>query len=237
MKGYIRKIINISPVDGPGNRMVVFLQGCNFDCKYCHNPETIEIANKDMNGVSLMAVREVVDKVLFYKDFLAGVTISGGECTVQYDFLIELAKELSFLGISVYIDTNGNFGKSKREELCRYSDKFMLDVKSFDLNEHVELTGVSNNNVIENLKELLSVGKIYEVRTVIVPDIIDNERNVKEISKIIASYDKSVRYKLITFRNHGVRDILKNTPSPEYEYMIKLKGIAEKEGLKNIILV
>ncbi|MCT4632637.1 MAG: radical SAM protein [Firmicutes bacterium] len=237
MKGFIRNIIEISPVDGPGNRTVIFLQGCNFNCMYCHNPETIEIVNSASDDVKEMDTKEVLEIVLKNRSFIRGVTISGGECTVQFPFLIELLKEFSQAGISAYVDTNGHFNSEQRELLIKFCDKIMLDVKESSEEKHKFLTGVSNVKVLENLEALLKVDKIYEVRTVIVPMILDNENTVKSVSEIISKYDSGIRYKLIKFRNHGVRKELKNISSPSDEYMVKLKGIAENEGLKNIIIV
>ncbi len=86
MEGFVRKILNSSAVDGPGNRMVIFLQGCNLNCTYCHNPETIDIIKEAHDSIQIMKPEDILERVLKVKPFISGVTFSGGECTLQYDF-------------------------------------------------------------------------------------------------------------------------------------------------------
>ncbi len=80
----------------------------------------------------------------------------------------------------------------------------MVDVKSFDNEEHKMLTKRNNDMVLKNVRYLASINKLYEIRTVIVPDLLDNEKNVFEISKLIASLDSNIRYKLIKYRPMGL---------------------------------
>lgn len=237
MKGYVRNIIPFSSVDGPGNRTVLFLQGCNLDCLYCHNPETIEFATVDklIEGVELVDHIEIVDRLIKYSGFTKGVTISGGECTSQYKFLIEICKELKNRGLEVYLDTNGLLKHEKFVTLCEYVDKFMFDIKSFDENEHIMLTGSSNKAILENLRYALDIDKVFEVRTVIVPKVLNNFRNVVKVSKMISGHN--VRYKIIKFRNKGVRDCLKGVKSPSDDYMSELRRVATSYGVKDILIV
>ncbi|PAB57247.1 YjjW family glycine radical enzyme activase [Anaeromicrobium sediminis] len=274
MKALVNKIIPFSFVDGEGNRFSIFLQGCNFDCSYCHNPETINLCiscsscvdkcpvgalKKDQKvfydkdkcincdecikvcahgstpKASKLSVDEIVEQIQVVGPFLSGITISGGECTLQRDFIIELAKKVKPMGLTVFVDTNGYLPIWKDRELLDNIDKVMLDVKSFNGEEHVALTKKANDSVLENLKILLEKKKIYEVRTVIVPKLLDNENNVKNISKIISNIDENVRYKLIKYRPLGVRiDKLKGS-TPEDEYMKKLMDMARVNGCKNVI--
>ena len=77
----------------------------------------------------------------------------------------------------------------------------MIDVKSMDEEEHIKVTGLKNDTVLKNVKYLLDLDKIYEIRTVIAPNL-DNENTVREASKIIK--DKC-KYKFNIYRHHGVR--------------------------------
>lgn len=237
MKGYIRNIIPFSSVDGPGNRTVLFLQGCNLNCLYCHNPETIEFASevKAIDGVEFIDHIEVVERMIKYKGFTKGFTISGGECTSQYEFLCEICKELKNRGVEVYLDTNGLLPHEKFVRLCGVVDKFMFDVKSYDEVEHIMLTGSSNKIILQNLQYALDMDKVFEVRTVVVPVVLNNYRNIVKVSKIISGYD--VRYKIIKFRNKGVREKLKDVKSPSTDYMEELKRVAISHGVKDILIV
>lgn len=276
MKAPVNKVVPFSSVDGPGNRIAIFFQGCNFNCLYCHNPETINLCNNCgacikvcpngalniINGkvlweeslclkcdacirecpnlsspkVKYMSVEEILNAIKKYKPFLSGVTVSGGECMLQAAFLAELFKEAKDLNLTCFIDSNGYILFRDLEELLNYTDSVMLDVKSFDDNEHMMLTGKSNKNVLENLIYLANIGKLYEVRTVIVPDILNNYSNVDNISKMISELNKKIRYKLIRFRPLGVRKEMLNVKVPEDELMMELKNIALKNGCENVII-
>src|SRR5690554_6179097 len=111
--GNIHSIETFGAFDGPGLRYVVFLQGCNLRCKFCHNRDTWSTkVNKQLT----------VDEILsdyhrykpFYKD--GGITVSGGEATLQLDFLIELFKRCKEAGIHTCLDTSaGTFTEKKKE--------------------------------------------------------------------------------------------------------------------------
>ena len=238
-KGYVRKIIKFSSIDGPGNRTVIFLQGCNFNCSFCHNPETIKIYNNlntEDSGVKLMTIYEIIDAIDDYRDFIEGITISGGECTVQFDFLLALVMELKRRKYKVIIDTNGSLEISKFQQILHYVDQIIFDLKVFGELEHKKITGQSNRKVKRNIKIAGLNQQIYEIRTVIIPDLIDDVENVREISRFIAQIDKSVQLKLITYRQLGVRDDLLKSKSPSKKYMLKLKSIAKIQGLENVFI-
>ncbi len=238
-KGYVRKIIKFSSIDGPGNRTVIFLQGCNFNCSFCHNPETIKIynnLNNEDSGVKLMTIYEIIDAIDDYRDFIEGVTISGGECTVQFDFLLSLVMELKRRKYKVIIDTNGSLGISKFQQILHYVDQIIFDLKVFGELEHKKITGQSNRKVKRNIKIAGLNQQIYEIRTVIIPDLIDDVKNIREISRFIAQIDKTIQLKLITYRQLGVRDDLLKSKSPTKKYMLNLKSIAKAQGLENVII-
>jgi pyruvate formate lyase activating enzyme len=164
---------------------------CIAECKNLSTPKT-----KDYS------VDELVDEIKKLKPFIQGITVSGGECTLNADFLVELFKAVKKeLNLTCFVDTNGSIDLSKYEELVNLTDKFMIDVKSIDEDEHIKVTGLSNHRVLKNLKYLLDRNKIHEVRTVIAPNL-NNEKTVKEVSKIIK--DKC-KYKLNPYRKYGVR--------------------------------
>lgn len=238
----VNKIIPFSCIDGPGNRMAIFFQGCNFKCTYCHNPETInkciscgrcvkicpvnaleikdgitiwdekkcvscdacirECKNLSTPKTNDYSVDELFEEIKKVSPFIQGITVSGGECTLNAEFLIKLFKKVKTeLNLTCFADTNGSIDLSKYEELVEVTDKFMVDIKSIDEEEHIKITGLSNEIVLKNIKYLLDKEKIYEVRTVIAPNL-NNEKTVREVSKIIK--DKC-KYKFNPYRIYGVR--------------------------------
>ena len=277
MKGILNKIIPFSSVDGPGNRTAIFLQGCNFNCIYCHNPETINVCSNcgacvklcptealrySMNKVRWhkeycsncdnciricnscssakvqeMSVDDVIKEIMNYRAFIQGITVSGGECTLQEEFLIELFTKAKAEGLSCFVDSNGSKEFSKMPELTKLCDGVMLDVKVWDEETHKKYISYDNINVIKNLEYLASINKLYEVRTVVVPEIFNNEETVFMTSKIIGKKELDIRYKLITFRSVGVRESGKNISSPSREMMDHLKKIASENGVKNVVIV
>ena len=109
-------------------------------------------------------------------------------------FLVELfTKVKKELNLTCFVDTNGTIDLSKREDLVNIADKFMLDVKCFDNEEHIKITGLNNLIVLKNLKYLLEKDKLYEVRTVVAPNL-NNEYTIKEVTKII---DNKCKYNLM----------------------------------------
>ncbi len=275
----VNKIIKFSSVDGPGNRMAIFLQGCNYNCDYCHNPETIGVCSSckkcvvgcptgalkkegkkvvwDAEGciecgrciktclkdasplVRRYTLEELLGEIKRVAPFLRGITISGGESTLQYKALTELFKRVKEeTQLDCYIDTNGSLPlwEERYREFVEVTDAFMVDVKAWDKREHKKLTGQGNINVKENLKFLLDCGKLFEVRTVVVPEKLDNTQTVEEVSKVIGG--RGVRYKIIKYRRIGVREgKLQGVESPSDEYLEELKGRALAQGVEDVVVI
>lgn len=167
---------------------------CDTCIKVCENlstPKTIEYS-----------VDELFEEIKKIRPFIQGITVSGGECTLNADFLVELFKKVKKeLNITCFVDTNGTLDLSEREDLVSITDKFMLDVKCMDNDEHVKITGKENEIVIKNLHYLLEKDKLHEVRTVVAPNL-NNEYTITEVAKII---DGKCKYKLNAYRKYGVR--------------------------------
>ena len=276
----INKIIPFSSVDGPGNRTAVFLQGCNIDCKYCHNPETRKeciscgvcvekcpagALLKDENGhilydadkcvecdtciktcpndssprVRLMSVEEVYDKVKKQIPFIRGITASGGECMLHPDFLTELFIRAKEDGLTTLIDSNGTIPFSKHPELLEVTDGVMLDIKAFDKEEHQVVTGVTNEIVLENAAFLAEKQKLYEVRAVIVPDLYDTKKSIRDMGEYLKPYlkIKPFRIKLIAYRPMGVREEYSHYRVPDQAYLEELREMLETMGYEEIIII
>jgi len=181
-----------------------------------------------------LSVEQVLAEIVKARPFISGLTVSGGECSLQADFLRELFCETQKLGLTTFMDTNGHISRGQLEQLVPYLDKAMVDLKAFDSRSHKELTGQDNSVVIETIKYLATLGKLFEVRTVIVPGFLDNEQTVRETSRLIASYDPSILYKLIPFRPNGVRAHRLDAPVPSRELMNSLVKLAKANGCPNV---
>jgi len=201
MNVIVNKIIKFSNVDGPGNRTAIFLQECNMHCRYCHNPETINICNNcglcvntcPTKAISLennriawnkelcidcdncvkscrrysspktvsYSVQELLDEVRKVKPFVRGVTFSGGECSLNYQFITDFFKEIkrNFADFTCFVDTNGlvDFSEGKYADFVKFTDFFMLDIKAYSEEEHIALTKKSNENILKNLEFLMKI--------------------------------------------------------------------------------
>ena len=245
-RGRVAKILRSSAVDGPGNRAVVFLQGCSFNCAYCHNPETrppvVSPKERRPDGSPayprLMTAAEVLAALAPAKPFIRGITVSGGECGEQPAFLTSLVTAALAAGLPALIDTNGSADYAALPALVKAAEGFMLDLKAWDPAEHRALTGAEVSPVKANLRFLAGAGKLYELRTVVAPGLFDADKTVRMAAReLVALGATGVRYKLIRFRPHGVRARCKNLPTPGDEEMEALAAMARAEGLDNIIIL
>lgn len=275
----VNKIIPFSSVDGPGNRTAIFLQGCNFNCKYCHNPETrnlcincmdcvptcptAALSNKDgkvvfepqkciacdtcikvcKHGATPRIVRmtskETFDKICENVPFIRGITFSGGECSLYPDFMREVFTFCKQAGLGTMIDSNGGIDFRKFNGLLKVCDGVMLDIKAYDYNEHIKVTDVGNDIVLDNARYLAGIGKLFEVRTVVVPELFDFRKTVEDTSRELAPFLRisNIRYKIIAYRKNGVRKEYRDFRSPTNEEMNEAKDIAIKNGFSDIVLI
>lgn len=237
MDALITKIIPFSSVDGPGNRTAVFLQGCNIDCKYCHNPETRP--NRETRLTTRMTPEEVMDRVRRQIPFIRGISVSGGECMQHPDFLTELFRLAKAEGLTTLIDTNGTIPFEGQEELLSVTDGVMLDIKAFRSEEHEKITGEGNEEVLRNAVFLSKRDKLYEVRFVIVPELYDTVRSVREAGEFLGPLyrEHPFRIKLIAYRPQGVRPKYAIYPSPTKQDLESLREMLKRMGFEEIILI
>ncbi|MFN2363491.1 MAG: radical SAM protein [Halarsenatibacteraceae bacterium] len=239
-KAVINRWIDFSPIDGPGNRTVIFFQGCNLNCSYCHNPETIASYKDDdriPDSMYLLTVDELIEKIKQNFSYISGITVSGGEPLLQLEFLKELFMKTKELGLTNFIDTNGTIPLGEKKDLLALTDGVMLDFKASNSDDLIEITGADRLEIIkENIVFLNDLELLYEIRTVITGGLIVSQENVAEIAEFIAEIDPTINYKLIAYRNHGVRsggDIRE----PSAEEMNRLKNIAEAKKCNNIQII
>ncbi len=181
MKIKVHSFESMGTYDGPGLRLVVFLQGCPFRCLYCANPDTIPAEGgtiTDMEDIVKMAVNQ---KPFFGKR--GGVTFSGGEPTMQAKALVPIVKELKANGIHVCIDTNGGIWNNDVEELFTLADLILLDIKEFNNSRHIALTGRSNSRTLETAKWLEDNNRPFWLRYVLVPGYSDFEEDIRALGE------------------------------------------------------
>ncbi|MFV0254724.1 MAG: YjjW family glycine radical enzyme activase [Erysipelotrichaceae bacterium] len=157
--------------------------------------------------INWLEVDELVNIVQRYQPLIRGITVSGGECMLYAAYLLELFKKVKALGLSCLIDTNGGVDFQNHSELLEYTDGVMLDVKASDQNFHQKIIGVDNKLVLKNLDYLINQNKLYEVRTVLLPNqLTQNKKTIEYLCQILPN---EIRYKLIAYRPYGVRELAK----------------------------
>ena len=212
IKGKIHSVESFGSVDGPGVRYIVFLQGCHMRCKYCHNPDTWAGCGEN-DGAKLMTPQEVLKTAMRYKAYwkqTGGITVSGGEALLQIDFVTELFRLAKENGVNTCLDTSGNpftmeepfFGKFN--ELMKYTDLFMLDIKHIDDEEHKKLTGQTNKNILDMAQYLSKNGKKMWIRHVLVPGITTDERYLKQLREFIDTLKTVDRVEVLPYHTLGV---------------------------------
>ncbi len=207
-KGFVHSIETFGLVDGPGVRFIIFLSGCAMRCNFCHNPDTW-----NMSSGTLMSVDELIKKALRYKSYWGkdgGITVSGGEPLLQIDFLIELFREAKEKGIHTTLDTSGNPFKrdevfiQKFDELLKYTDLILLDIKHIENGEHLKITKQSNENILDMAKYLSEVKKPVWIRHVLVPEYSDNDVYLKKLYEFIKSLENVEKVEVLPYHNLGM---------------------------------
>lgn len=207
--GNIHSIETLGTLDGPGIRYIVFTQGCLLRCQFCHNPDTWEI-----NKGKRMSVSEIIADIKTYLPFIeasrGGITVSGGEPLLQLPFLIELFKQCKQLGIHTTIDSSGGCYSTsplfhrQLEELLKYTDLFLLDLKHIDRNKHTQLTGSPNEHILQ-FANLLSKKQIpVWIRHVLIPGVTDNEQDLQKLGTFIATLKNVERIEVLPYHKLGV---------------------------------
>ena len=205
MLGRIHSLESFGTVDGPGIRFVVFMQGCPMRCKYCHNPDSWST-----NENKKMTVDEILEKYDGVKEFLrnGGLTVTGGEPLLQIDFVTELFKKAKEKNIHTALDTSGILFNRKNtekvDELLKYTNLVLLDIKHIDDFEHKKLTGMSNINILDFAKYLSEKNIAVWIRHVVVPSITDNEKFLYQLGKFLSTLKNIKALDVLPYHNMAI---------------------------------
>lgn len=232
MIGYVNQIETMGLVDGPGIRVVVFMQGCKLRCIYCHNPEMWG------KGGEKITPEELVSKLKNYKPYFkntGGVTFSGGEPLLQADFLIETLKLCKKNGIHTCLDTAGVVNE-KVKEVLENVDLVILDIKSSDKEEYKKITGGDICDLDNFISLCNSLNKKIWVRQVIVPNINDTEENILHLKTYVKKIKNLEKIELLPYHTYGMEKYnklnlpykLKGTTDMDFEKLLKLYNLLIK---------
>lgn len=190
-------------VDGPGVRLVIFILGCSFRCKYCHNPESW---NMNYSNVQEMSVQDILTLYERNKPFYkkGGITISGGEPMLSADFIKLLGKECKAKNIHLAIDTSAcNFLQNKQayEDVIDLVDLWIVDVKSLDKKEHEFITGCKDLTGAEFVKYLEQKQKSYWIRQVVIKSVNADHQHLDQLKAFIKPLQYCKKCELLSYHN------------------------------------
>ncbi len=231
--GRIHSIQSMGTVDGPGVRYVVFLQGCNLRCGYCHNPDTWQ-----PDGGKEYSAKEMIEKAIRFKEYFGtegGITLSGGEPLLQAKFATELFRLAHKNGINTCLDTSGSLLNDNVKELLAHTDRVLLDIKFTSDELYKKHVGCSLSSPLAFLDYLNDNHIPTTLRQVIVPTINDDPENMKALKKIIDAHKCIDKTELLPFRKicQVKYDSLKldlpfgHLPEPSREKMKELEGMLD----------
>ncbi len=200
--GFVHSFTTGSAVDGPGIRIVAWLTGCQFQCVYCHNPDTWKMTN----GMPVKVSR-AVEVLRQYRHGLGimngGLTISGGEPLLQHQFVLKVFAAAKTLGIHTALDTNGYLAERLSDEHLKAVDLVLLDLKALSSELHRRLTGLDNEPVLKFAHRLASLRRPVWIRFVLVPGWTDDLGEVERLTTFVAELGNVNRVDVLPFHQFG----------------------------------
>ncbi len=161
-------------------------------CIGCHKCEEV----CPMNALHITGAIKTIPELMkviheddaFYQQSGGGVTLSGGECTSQPDAALALLKACKADGINTAIETCGHSRMDRLMEMADYIDLFLFDLKHMDPVRHNELTGISNERILANLKELFERGYQVKIRMPMLKEVNDSKEEIQQIIDFLMPY-------------------------------------------------
>lgn len=204
LRGTIHSIETMGLVDGPGVRVVVFMQGCALRCQYCHNPDTwIDKGEETLE----LTPEELVNRIARFRAYFersgGGVTFSGGDPLRQPEFLKECLRLCKEKGIHTTLDTSG-VGFGDYEEILKYTDLVLYDVKHLTREGYKDMTGIEIDETQKFLEVCKKMGTKMWIRQVVVPGKTDSEEYIRELGKFIKTLNNVEKVELLPYHLLGV---------------------------------
>lgn len=215
---YITNIQRFSMDDGPGIRTTIFLAGCNMRCRWCHNPENLEMVMRrkeilkdgetkifeNSKNMPLQDVLCVIEKdKRFYKKTEGGITVSGGESALQADDLEKLLIECKKMGINTAMETALNYDYKIIQQLAPYIDLFLVDCKAVTNDVHIKCTGVSNKKILDNICRMTREKINFCIRIPVIPDINITKTEIERMAEFLGAIN--MKYiELLPYHKMGI---------------------------------
>ncbi|MDO5479461.1 MAG: glycyl-radical enzyme activating protein [Clostridia bacterium] len=194
----------------------MFMRGKCIGCGCCIsrcNADALLYTGEEMDADKVLD--EVFKDILFYRK-TGGMTLSGGEPLMQYDFSLKLLKGAKEKGVHTAVETSGYY-PGKLYEIAKYTDLWLYDVKIFDESEHIKYTGVSNKLIMENLKYLNATGSEIILRCPIIPGINLTDEHFEKIVELSASVSSVKKVQFMPYHPLGTEKMKSLGREQKYE--------------------
>ncbi len=183
-------------------------------------------------------MKEIVKYKSYMKFSGGGVTFTGGEPLLQFNFILEMVKLCKEEGITVASDTSGCVWNEKVREILEYTDIVLLDIKNYDPTVYEKVTGVALAPTLEFLEYLKKKNIKAWVRYVLVPNLTDNLESVEELAGYLKEFPNVAKIELLAFhkmgeykwKEMGIEYRLTDTPEPTKDLLERAKNIFETTG-------
>ena len=214
--------------DGPGNRLVYHLQGCNLHCPWCANPEGLAFCGGREYTVDALVDEVRSSKMMFFDG--GGVTLTGGEVTVQQEEARVFLSRLHGLGIHTCIETNG--ASSRLEALFPLVDYLIMDIKHYDTAVHRAVTGLGNEQTVKNIRLALERKKQLALRIPLIGGFNATPEDAEGFCKLFAALGikEKATLELLPYHEYG-KDKYKKLGLP---YQMTEEAFVSKESLARI---
>jgi pyruvate formate lyase activating enzyme len=236
--GFLHSFTTGSAVDGPGVRVVAWTAGCNWRCRYCHNPDTWTVTN----GMPVPLGR-AVDELRKYRRGLrvmsGGLTVSGGEPLLQDRFTVRLCGAAKAMGVHTAVETNGSLGDRLTDADLDQIDLVLLGLKSWGP-AHQDLTGKDMGQTLDFARRLAARKQPVWVRFVLVPGLTDDPGLVGSVAKFAAGLGCVERVEVLPFHQMGrfkweklgLDYTLDGVEPPSHELAERTCAVFRAEGLQ-----
>ena len=230
------------------NSIILTESGCEIDREKCTNiEECMEVCAYEAYEKSgyEISVQDLYNKLIrdkiFFEQSGGGVTFSGGEAGLQYEFLSEIGAELQKDNIHTALDTAGLITWEKLEKAINSMNMVLFDIKAYDSRLHRKYTGAGNELILENIKKTAAKNKELIIRMVIVPGMNDNIEDIKKRISFIKELGSAVKQiDILKYHNLGEGKykslgMIYSVPKDLYReegFWKKVKEMASETGVK-----
>mgnify|MGYP005629501587 FL=1 len=173
---------------------------CGACTEVCY-AEALVMEGRQVTVEELMV--ELRKDIPFYQNSGGGITLSGGEPTLQHEFALALLQQCKTEKLHTAVDTSGQTPWRVFESLLPYIDLVLYDIKHIDGNSHRTHTGSHNERILENLKRLGDTGTPIEIRMPVIPTINDDEQDIEETARFLAGINGITRVEVLPYHKLG----------------------------------